>query len=43
MQPLMEALMANGQGGEAEKMGRDYLARDAHFGPVYEQTQLSGS
>ncbi|HWD99775.1 MAG TPA: tetratricopeptide repeat protein [Bryobacteraceae bacterium] len=35
-QPLMEALIANGQGAEAEKKGREYLAHDAHFGPIYD-------
>jgi tetratricopeptide (TPR) repeat protein len=35
-QPLMEALIVNGQGAEAEKAGREYLAHDAHFAPIYD-------
>lgn len=36
VQPLMEALIQNGQGAEAENMGRAYLARDPHFPAVYD-------
>lgn len=35
-QPLMEALIANGQGPDAEKEGREYLAHESHFAPVYD-------
>jgi len=35
-QPLMEAMVANGQGADAEKEGREYLAHDPHFAPVYD-------
>ncbi len=35
-QPMMEALIANGQGAEAEKEGREYLAHDQHFAPIYD-------
>ena len=35
-QALMECLILNGQGAEAEKLGTAFLARQKDFGPVYD-------